>query len=1042
MPVCYQSQGWLQTEENAKIASMISDLVVDNDNPEDDPALVCGRENDLLRLECMLLEGGRPVIVVGEPGIGKSVLIAILAQWWSSTGCAVAMHESQLSQDKAFTVDKMCRDIHKTFKCPGPYNGRQSIVSFLRARRFLVIIDSLESMTVEGSTTVKTQRLALKEFVKELSGGKTVLLLSSRLEDRILSPYTSTFILSGLTTIPAIHFMRALGGLSRKSMTDMRSIDSATIHARISSFMGIDMASEVSNEMSDCVEALKQEVKSSLEWPPLNWDTEEDGIYLEEIHKLVNGHPLALGLLTINMAFLGPEVTPKRFMHALLQGAPLLLNRNLLVQEDGEEIEGVRSLDDLDRMISDLQTEMPSDYKQVVGLLATFWKVIPTRGLDLFHKFEDKESVLTGDKNAEVTGLVNILESAGLCKDMPPNLKESFMRVGTGTFDALKELHVQFEFYEYLDTEGLLKEAPEMKALVGAAREMLSRVPSIDAAGIEMAEISNSHEMAFTFTWTRDILLEKFEGLDEEARGMFRSWDSWEDALATSAPDGPEAVVHRLLTTPRSSFVQPGLKALMDSHLLEIPRSDQAAETNAGMQYIKTSPLLTMMLRAQFFWSENKAFVASHKVALALFYAHRCQSWPPLFPATRTPAWNAAKSEAEVEFYNLASAAAICNDQLHDTNRGFILENVMMETVLKLEWGLMTDKTSAPIVQMLWEQSLDDAQQTVTSIQSSGNRPQKKKWLGSILSQPTEKEVPLLQRQTELRLFCRRSASVGLAMGLIRFYNHFDDKRARRCSDIIKCTAMDIKKDSYPLELIQTALASKQWIFDLVDSIASSPVSKWSSRREKTAQVLHKLAGKQWPSSLTADAGQRNTAHSPDSDARRQLDPRTYVAVAMQFQENIQEIDRHVSSGNYDAAQELLNVAFDEELGEHGQNDPGRRSVLLFFSSVVSAKQGRLSDALCDLDEYRRLSAISGPKSGLISMYTMTSIMRRALAGLLKMEMYQNSRLEPCACCYKKRGTRRCLGCLYTLYCSRECQKRHWVEHKKVCKHFGSGYGI
>ncbi|KAI4207921.1 MAG: hypothetical protein LQ346_000258 [Caloplaca aetnensis] len=1045
MPVCYKSQEWLQRDENSTIARAASEIAINNDNPEEDTALVFGRENDLLKLECMLLEGGRPVLVVGEPGIGKSVLLAVLAQWWSSTGCAVATHAFQLSQDKSFTVDKMCRDIHTTFKCPGPYNGRQSIVPFLRATRFLIVIDSLESMTVEASTTVGRQRVALKEFIKALHGGKTVLVLSSRQEAGILSPFTSSFPLSGLTTIPAMHLMRALLKLQRKSVTNLPSIDSATLHARITSTLGIDMASEDSSDLSEHIEALRQESKSGLESLYATWDTDEDGIYLEEIHKLVNGHPLALGLLTINMSILGPEVTPKRFMHALLQGAPVILNRKVLIQENGEEIEGIRSLDDLDRMISDLQTDMPFAFKHTLGLLATFWKVIPTQGLRLFQKFQFKESVISGDKNAEVIATVNNLESAGLCQNISPSLKESFLKTGTGVFDTLQEKQVQLEFYEYLEAEGLLEKFPEMKPILKAMRDTLSQNPSFEAAGIELNEAISSHEGAFMFTGMRDIVLEKFEGLDEEARGTIRSWESWEDCMAALAGDGPATGLHHLVTSARSSLVQPGLKALVDSRLLEIPRSDQATKTEAGMQYIKTSPLLTIMLRGQFSWSEDKEFVASHKVALALFYAHRCQTWPPVFPATRTAAWNATKSEADIEFYNLASAAAICKDQLSDTNRSFIVEGAMMDAVLGLEWCSMADNASAPIVQMLWEQSLDEAQETVKALENSGKRPQRKKWFGPILSQPAEKDVSLPQREAELRLFGRRMASILLALGLLRFYNRFDDSRTRRCSDIIKSTARNIKKDTYPLELIQKVLASKAWIISLSTSIAESSVSKWSFRRKRTAQELQAEAEKQWRSTSTADVGGETTANGADADARRRLDPQTYSAVATQFQEYIQEIHRQLSSGNHDAARELLDAAFEEEL-EYGQNDPGRRAALLFFSSVVSAKQGRLSDALRDLEESRRLSSMPGQSSGLMSMDTITSFMRRSLVWVLKMEskmeVHQNTRLEPCACCYKERGTRRCLGCLYTLYCSADCQKRHWTEHKKVCKRFGSGYSI
>ena len=158
---------------------------------------------------------------------------------------------------------------------------------------------------------------------------------------------------------------------------------------------------------------------------------------------------------------------------------------------------------------------------------------------------------------------------------------------------------------------------------------------------------------------------------------------------------------------------------------------------------------------------------------------------------------------------------------------------------------------------MLWEQPLDEAQQTVKSIESSGNRPQKKNWLGPILAQPAEKDISSLQRQTELRLFSGRCSFLLLALGLLEFYDHFNDKRNRRCSDIIRSTARTIKKDSYPLEPIQKVLATRAWIFDLGATVAESSVSLGS---RNTAQVLQEVVDKHWPLPLTADAGEGTTA--------------------------------------------------------------------------------------------------------------------------------------------------------------------------------------
>lgn len=63
---------------------------------------------------------------------------------------------------------------------------------------------------------------------------------------------------------------------------------------------------------------------------------------------------------------------------------------------------------------------------------------------------------------------------------------------------------------------------------------------------------------------------------------------------------------------------------------------------------------------------------------------------------------------------------------------------------------------------------------------------------------------------------------------------------------------------------------------------------------------------------------------------------------------------------------------------------------------------------------------------------------RRQWATALGME-YQSNFVPPirvrCAQCWKfPRHALKCAECLMTEYCSRECQRLHWKEHKKVCK--------
>ena len=802
VPVCYQSQDWLRRDDVIKTVNMFSKVVIDNDDAADEAPVGFGREHDLLQLECMVLEGGRTVIVIGEPGIGKSFLLSMLAQWWHSTGCAVANRVFQLSRDQSFTVDNMCRSIHLYFHCPDPYTGQQSIIPFLRANRYLIIIDSLESMTVAASTKLATQYVALLKFVRALRGGKTALVLGSRREFNFLLPYTFSFPISGLKTTAAMQLMRFATRVSRKNISKIRSMDSMDLLTKSSVSMGLDLAEENVSELLQEIDARKQQTDPELQSLYATWDTDEDGIYLEEIHKFVNGHPLALAILTHNMMIFGPRLSPKRFMLGLLEGCPLITDVKAMMGGIDEDVEGLRSLNDLDKMIADIRVEMPAVFMQLICLLATFWGVIPVQSLELFQQFEIRESANASDKTIELLDMIDKLQSAELCGDILTDLKGPLNRLRTEKLNILDEREIHLQVYEYMDAQGLLENLPSMKMVIKGMREAMALIPDdVDPAVLQLNEAMNSHEGFFLFHTVRDVMLEMPSGPDEEAQAAMRSWRSWDDVGAAMAVGSPAMEIQKTLKLARSSIIQPGLRALIASQLLCIPNTNpSSSETRGqavnGMEYIRTSPLLTIMLRGHPVWGQNAKLVASHRVALALLYAHRSQTWPTAFPVIPTPAWQVAKAETDTEFYNLASAVALSRDLLRDKKLGFIVDEAMVNSIMKLDWHSMHQTTRGPIVQLLWESCFDEVQKMVKTLEDSHGRPQKRSWSAKMLSPVPEKDIPFEQRQTELALFGRRSATVVLAIGLLKFYNHFDDTRARRCNDVMKNTIRDIKKVS------------------------------------------------------------------------------------------------------------------------------------------------------------------------------------------------------------------------------------------------------
>ena len=252
--------------------------------------------------------------------------------------------------------------------------------------------------------------------------------------------------------------------------------------------------------------------------------------------------------------------------------------------------------------------------------------------------------------------------------------------------------------------------------------------------------------------------------------------------------------------------------------------------------------------------------------------------------------------------------------------------------------------------------------------------------------------------------------------------------------------------------MIKKALEMKSSIYDLdLKVVGESTVSLRNFKRMRASQKIADAKEKQLPPHPPLKASKDGASDDPGSiepaAAAAQLDPQTFASLSTQYQENMQEIHHLVRNGKYDAARELIEGAFEAEI-ETGQNDPGHRSTLLFFRSVVNAKQGRLNDAVKDLEEYRRLTASpgGGKDKHFSFMGKVTSFMRRSLVWTLEMEskskVHLDSRLQPCGNYYKRKGTRRCLGCLYMLYCSMGCQKKHWATHKKICRKVGSGFSI
>ncbi len=161
-----------------------------------------GRDLDVLRIEKALLSKYNVLLVQGMGGSGKSTLLRHLAHWWELTGLVDrsfyfgwderAWTRAQILRQLAPQV--LARDVANSFDSMSEGAQQQAVASALRAKRFLLILDNLESITAAPLAIPHSldavQRQDLQSFLKTLVGGKTLVVLGSRGEEEWLAPGT------------------------------------------------------------------------------------------------------------------------------------------------------------------------------------------------------------------------------------------------------------------------------------------------------------------------------------------------------------------------------------------------------------------------------------------------------------------------------------------------------------------------------------------------------------------------------------------------------------------------------------------------------------------------------------------------------------------------------------------------------------------------------------------------------------------------------------------------------------------------------------
>ena len=160
-----------------------------------------GRDLDILLIEKALLKHNI-LLLQGMGGTGKTTLLNYLREWWQVTNFAQDIFYFGYDV-KAYTLQQIIYEIGKQvydrFEC-GKFQAMSLTAQWrklsqkLRAESYILILDNLESVTGQPfaiqNTLDKPARDEIKKFLASLVGGKTKVILGSRINEQWLQEST------------------------------------------------------------------------------------------------------------------------------------------------------------------------------------------------------------------------------------------------------------------------------------------------------------------------------------------------------------------------------------------------------------------------------------------------------------------------------------------------------------------------------------------------------------------------------------------------------------------------------------------------------------------------------------------------------------------------------------------------------------------------------------------------------------------------------------------------------------------------------------
>jgi tetratricopeptide (TPR) repeat protein len=163
-----------------------------------------GRDLEILKIEKALLKHN-VLLLQGMGGTGKTTLLNYLREWWQKTNFVKNTFYFGYDE-KAWTLDQILffigQQIYKkfdfaSFQAMSHTAQLQKLVAKLRAEKYAVILDNLESVTGQQlaiqNTLPQTERHQIRDFIGRLVGSQTLVVLGSRSREEWLQQKTFKF---------------------------------------------------------------------------------------------------------------------------------------------------------------------------------------------------------------------------------------------------------------------------------------------------------------------------------------------------------------------------------------------------------------------------------------------------------------------------------------------------------------------------------------------------------------------------------------------------------------------------------------------------------------------------------------------------------------------------------------------------------------------------------------------------------------------------------------------------------------------------------